>query len=999
MRWKFTLNPDTDNKVISEPIGWADIVFTLRRDKKWHGVFFEYSLPLKFYDDPTDATKDAYTFLKTEYELNGVNGMAILKVEYAGSDTDAFTEEGQWRLEFVSYVEECSEVCLIEMNLAANNHLMTFRNRYDQKVNLDADFSFDGTTALTPYTALPISVSLPPITVLQQADLETVPSGVISYSEADVVLNGIGTSTQNIIGYVNWNLVPVGGLDEIDTRNLAVNEFVQFADITPIYTMQYAGEYTFTFDLQGTSGASVITTANNTTCVGDDKFNEFDIQVWIDAAGVPELLHSANYVGCYSSIADPSIPLAGVVRTYNLAANDEVKIYVRLEATGEYNRALVDKDVDFTITFNGLLNLNVQGKTLSVSSNHNLYLVNEVGSRIIEAITDDNMRFLSNYYGRTDSEPYAAPEGADGIGSLKALTTGLELRDAFLPQLTMSFEEFFDGLTAIDNVGIGIEDDTARAGYEVIRCESVPYFYGTAVLIQLDKIPAVTIKPAADEIFSTLRIGYEKWEAEEYYGLDEWNTERTYRTDLSSVRNELQQISKFIASGYAIEITRRFKIYSSVTKEDWRFDYDTFIICLKRGSSDPYDVEQGNITASANMVDSTTIYNYRISPVRNAMRWLKTVLNAYRDPTLGASKLIFTDGKGNVIAEGLMTGANVIESASTAENADVNSTSVGDPIVALPPYIPEEWAFEYPLSLAQYASLKASPKDVIQGRFKQDANYRDFYIREVAYRSNDGMASFTLLPGRSYPVDECSIYIVQTRGTGITTVGSALLVGADIENLFLFVDGALMKYNDSNAANNEIVSFNTATGYFTLQSPVGSGRQVSIIHIPPGDGRCDVCIHRFEGRGSGVVTKTLTGFGSGSMSNMFVFYNGELMKYNDANPANNEVTGYVSGTEVLTFAGATNVNRELRVFGFANCSCIKTFSGRGDGTTSPTVSGLGTGTLANVFVFYNGNLMKYNDNNPANNEITVYDSAVPEVILSFPTNANRELRAFKLENC
>lgn len=1013
LRWRFTINPDSDNKEISEPKGWADLPFTLKRDRTWHGVFFEHSKELGFYDHPTNAAQDAYTFLRDEYEEKGVEGYVILKVELACSDTDDFEQEAEWRLNFTSYKETRGNECFITLNLEESDCLMTFRNRYDQPVTFNENLTFDG-TQLADYAYLGFNLTLPPKTVLQQSELSS--PGFVGadgdshppFTLEQEVSAGTGTVVHEAIGYFGFGLQP-DDLDEIDDLEPTEDGTAgNAADLPPNFTIEVGGEYTITVNVQGRLNWFLTTNANNTDCSGDkDTFNHVEYQVYLEVGGTTVLVWSASDDGCYQEGDAPlgsnyefaSIPMGTFTDTYSLNAGDEIKLYVRMRGEGEWNHDLIDAHpLNWSLTFDGTGTMSIVAYTLSVPSTCVASLINEAGSRILEKITDDCIRLLSNYYGRTDSQPYPAPSGVDGCGSLRAIMCGLDIRQYTSGRLAISMKKLFDDLCAIDNIGIGLEDDPERSGYQVMRMEDWKYFYTNDIVLTKDKVPLVTIEVRQDMHYSIFKGGYAKYEAEAYLGLDEFLTERNYRTSLTSVKNTLDQVCDMIASGYAIEITRRQKLYSPTTLEDWRFDNDVFIVCLRRGESTPIEVEQGNITGGTGMIAPETLYNFRISPARNAMRWLATVLNSYRDPEAVDSEVIFTDGKGNILAEGLMTGDCIVENAAVIENQTLDYTVTDDPADALPIFLPEVWNCEIDLSMAEYEAVKANPRGTLQFRFGQEVDFRDFFLDTMEWKANDQKAVFSLLPKRTYPIDECLIYIVQTRGTGSTTFGSALLVGAALENLFIFVNGELMKYNDLNTANNEVDSWNSATGYGELTFPIPAGAQVSIFHLPPGDGRCDTCIHRFEGHGDGTTTPALTGLGSASLSNLFVFYNGQLMKYKDLNAANNEITAYNAGTEELTFNGATHPKRELRAFAFANCANIKTFSGNGDGTTTPTVSGLGLGDLSNIFVFYNGQLMKYNDSNTDNNEVTAYNAGTSEVTFNFPTHAARELRAFKLQN-
>jgi len=68
-----------------------------------------------------------------------------------------------------------------------------------------------------------------------------------------------------------------------------------------------------------------------------------------------------------------------------------------------------------------------------------------------------------------------------------------------------------------------------------------------------------------------------KNETESYNGLNDLFGNREYRTTLKSVRNTYDRLCQFIASDYAIEVTRRQ--FGGSTK-DWRYDNETFIFCL-----------------------------------------------------------------------------------------------------------------------------------------------------------------------------------------------------------------------------------------------------------------------------------------------------------------------------------------------------------------------------------------------------------------------------------
>lgn len=223
--------------------------------------------------------------------------------------------------------------------------------------------------------------------------------------------------------------------------------------------------------------------------------------------------------------------------------------------------------------------------SLCSPTNASIYMVNETLSRCVEATTNDCMRVYSDYFGRTDAEPYAS--ASDGCGGLRAITNGLRIRNApntdnSTPQkMTVSMQDMFSALNATDNIGMGLEDDTFRPyeGKKLIRVEPQEYFYNNSILMECDSIRVVKRQVDLSLIYSTIKTGYSKWKTWNVNGLNDVFAPRIYRTELSELKNELDITCNFIASDYAIEWTRR---QYGLTTADSRYDNDIFLLCLSR---------------------------------------------------------------------------------------------------------------------------------------------------------------------------------------------------------------------------------------------------------------------------------------------------------------------------------------------------------------------------------------------------------------------------------
>jgi hypothetical protein len=383
---------------------------------------------------------------------------------------------------------------------------------------------------------------------------------------------------------------------------------------------------------------------------------------------------------------------------------------------------LQDEETYFKVTANGVC----------PPTDATVSMIHETASHITEAITDYCLTVKSDYYGRVDSEPYASAE--DGCGGLRVLTSGLRLRNAETPKHFLSLKDLFDSLNGIDNIGMSVE------GSEV-RIEPVEYFYQNVQILSTPLIPEADAEVQEEMAYSKVIVGYKKWETENVNGLDEFNSNKEFRTTLKSIDNTLDVTSNFIAGGYPIEHTRQ-QTFALTGAADTKYDNDTFIICVERGAYE-YQVEQGNIENGANMYSPATAYNWRIRPMYNLMRWWKSIAQSYVNLFNTASKFFFSAGTGNLLATGNMSAyySCRVDAGTKPENGDLGGADmlVGqDPI-----WKPETVTYKYPLSLKEYNLVKANPYGFINYQCG-NGDFEKGYIVNLLYRVSKGEAEITL---------------------------------------------------------------------------------------------------------------------------------------------------------------------------------------------------------------------------------------------------------------
>lgn len=865
MNWRFTiLDRNNVSTEIEEPVGFDALTCEITRDADWHGIFFTNSgETFEFYGVAKNLLKDEYE----QYASEG--NMTLIMEEECGG---VWTEFDRGRFIFSKF-EDDPDDCYVKCPLEAVGEIMDLRNNVDQKVDLESLKAFDETTDLVPYNKLAFDLQLPSKGIFMQDKAEWQQQQTTTVNLQQVLWEGPVHVNALKSGYIWFQIVP-----QFD--NIIYNEFGTFAtpnapEFHAIRSQWYSeGDQPFETVINGTWATAPDTRkiffdwATPTPILFNDAYtNNFDsvkqfsldISYSFDVTIHPKVISqwTSNIIalynvlvirrknGSYEYLAKERI-MCG--QAGNFDAYDPTTIWKNGEthnvsfsgsyenlslADGEYLFAVVcglatstegmigsDYDVFDLVSNSGSVNL----QTLSHfdTTIAKVFAVNEVISRIAESVTNDKLRAYSEYFGRTDSQPYALSE--DGCGALEVITNGIRVRGqenktpGKIDVFSQSLQDVFKGLCPIHNIGMGIEPDTNRAGYNRLRVEPWTFFYNDTLVLSCVGIDKVVRKANDKEIFSIFQFGYDKWEAEEFNGLDELLTKRNYRTTLTQVKNTLAQISTFIASGYALEVTRR----KAGSSQDWRYDNDVFIVCVKRGATanfliqfiagntmnvavynndytlaeqfftvgatitiaaglnagtftvtaasqitgnlavtvaetvvnelnsvsvtnnDQLAVELGNVTDPVNIVDPDTLYNFRISPVRNAIRWMKKILASYRQFNTG-SKIIFTDGDGNYFAEGEMTDTNCrLENGSLIENQTIDSSDYADAADAHPVLFPERVTYTFPFKAADYVAIKANPRGKIYFESNGDSGYG--WIDTIQWNPKDGTANFSLIP-------------------------------------------------------------------------------------------------------------------------------------------------------------------------------------------------------------------------------------------------------------
>lgn len=742
----FTFNPLGVTTVLTAPPAeWEKIKIKANRDIKSHGILFEVT------DIALGFAGAGALVINTAKNAKGADAETELLVEIQCDDNDTYDVFYTGRLQYDLIKETFADDCYIEIPVEQTGCLQTFKNRMEQKVDLESLLANDRTTVLPSYSGLGIEVQIPAKKLIF-IDLAANISGYVA--------------SNSFPGSAIWQyglLFPEVLRRDLDSFAPDINDFDTGLPILIIDSIER-------IDCGGNSLEIHI---------------ELDIDLQLNTTLSPDPVTTAiQLLLIHKDSADTTLSTQTLFSSMDLADGTlhHIPIVINNDypytiSTGDYFELIfvfgvtnAAPTVDYVIEphfTNGIFKATIISDCSA--SDAKMFLINESFSRISEIITDDCLKVYSEYFGRTDSLPFSVP--TDGCGSLEAITNGLFIRrasrtDSTPVKIFVSFKELFDGINAIHNIGMGI---TTQYGQDVLQIEPMPFWYEFVVIHEINEPMEMVLSFDTKRAYSLIKMGYARWETEYVGGLDEVQTKREYRTDSKTINSDsvdkkggtLEQLSKLIASTYAIELTRR----QGESTEDFTYDNDIFIMCLMRGSvgQDAFLAEIPASYYTENILSSTNLLNIRITPVRNLLRWFKTIAASWSKQYLTVAKeLIFGSGEGNYIA-----GIEVVADDDCFNELQPSTAMVQDPdgilyenetitknifkyaANAKPIWEPELIKVKAPISWTEWKLIKANPYQLIKVTKRGNSYYG--WVDELSYEPNEGMANFTLL--RAYDAE------------------------------------------------------------------------------------------------------------------------------------------------------------------------------------------------------------------------------------------------------
>lgn len=606
--------------VIEEPIGWDAVPFTHKRDRDRHGFNYEITGGEFNLNFDTASGKEE---IAAEYQTFGNDGNVLFRriLEYDGGDIIEY--EGRLNLNVLKRKDFRYE-CVVERK---SLHEL-IKSRWDSMVNLDSPKTLDGEPTTADFPGL---IILPGQMISEKYESEKTLVRQEAYTE---------TRTGDEFAYLtfDFNDPSVNTIKDFFGNQLGVSgdpHAVTSGDLA-IFEFKADGEY----HVKVTVDFECYVRINPRFLGFNKEIDDAWIRTQINVLHTDGTLtdYDIHYVPPWNpdkqGVQYPRVT-ATVEHDIPILAGDKLMIAAHVQY-GHNAKKLKNAIVTVKQFRAGLW---ISGYSAAAPSFSGAQLVKEQMIKILERITGKTGILKTDFYSPADED-----HATDGCGSLRLLTNGGRLRNAPPEQIpmTMSLKDILASLNAIDCVGMGYEWD-AENKKELVCVEPVDYFYRDVEVFEITEVSDYVEETAKDLIYNKISVGYEKFKEEDENSFDEIHAAHQYQTPIKSEANEYSIVSKYVASGYLIEVARRL-FFEENKKEAGPYDDNIFFIHVDWPDRDTqlyFPVTDAPFSQVENVVEPTKTLNMTITPKRMLMahsKWLMSSL-IYKD----ASQLLINN--------------------------------------------------------------------------------------------------------------------------------------------------------------------------------------------------------------------------------------------------------------------------------------------------------------------------------------------------------------------
>jgi hypothetical protein len=564
---------DEELTLIREPIGWDGAEWTLSRDPDWHGFNAEYSgqeANLKFRE------KAAVDFIERAYTETGPDANVLLT----------------WGLEYgLALFRQTLAMQSLKLNLSKRILIGDELTVPCERLSLHPDIRarWDTTLSMNARTALVTDITGAEIPITPPSPAQLVLHAK-RIKQTLLVPRFTEKADTDWIGYSNTGGSILQGGNPLDGL-VGTNVYRDF-----YISLPFSREKANPDEVKEFAGSALSIQLDTPTPILTTKAQgQYNISVQVDFQ-VDARLQKASISIDPPHISHFYLALLFIVGTakYEIATtltgspNDRFLNPRRLSGTLDL---VLDLPVGMPIYCYGKLHLdpnrsNWRGtdvrasafsSSLTIVANTTAPASTTPGYTILDilkhmgACLSGRMNIVqSSYYSlANDDQPI------DGGGSHRLITSGYYLRGFLDKPLQLTMQKFMESLQAIDAIGMSYKptDDG-----DILVIEPIANWYRDTEILILNSYTIIEEATDTDLLHPSANFGYSKFPDEGPQVLDEFNTKQEYIFP-QTAGSPYSQVSDLIASGYAIEQTRRVQ-FSDTPNDSTAYDDDAFIICV-----------------------------------------------------------------------------------------------------------------------------------------------------------------------------------------------------------------------------------------------------------------------------------------------------------------------------------------------------------------------------------------------------------------------------------
>jgi hypothetical protein len=682
------------------------------------------------------------------YNNQGSNALIEVVIEQynASSLQYEFIYEGRMNLDVLQEsINENGRVA-VKVNVEETSFVQKFLNNQKTELDLFDTTTIDG-TSFSPYPDEEQLCEAHSVDIDRSYNAENLNQNQTEYVPFDNNISSNGTSATLYL-YIEFDNVIVDDLPETFNYGTIVNETKPENDRKFIVKARDAGNYTFNY---------ILNVSFRIRADADDPAGDNEYSYLVRTRYLAKRANGTSYQGAattlvprtgkFNSARLQTVSTNQLINIPNVERGDEIFLsFVEIQVFSEENEpnTINSKAILDFVQINQAV-LDIDARTTFEPTDVNGMMLYEALNRAAHKITGVPDAIRSTHFGRTDSQPRSYPSNGP-FAALNFLSNGYYLR-GFTPDdrgLFIAFRDLFREINVIFRAGLGILNE---GGKEVIRIEEWQYFYDISSLIY-DAGSTVRnyVRSVASEfLYQNINVGYKTWESREseVAGIDEFNSNRQYRTPIDSVDNEFELQSDLITAGYVIELKRREGLTPGVDpnkQPNKRYDENNVLInVISNNQSVKWKSrKQEGASGVFNFNDPPNVFNYKLSPATILFTWLPWIFGSMWKIS---NKIVrFAEGTGNFLFR--VTGLNFVP---VDQQIDESQDWPENRLEEQPRWIPEYFEFETEFDFDTLQLINTNPYGYISFIDPIENIRRYGFIQEVSWSAESRVAKFKLL--------------------------------------------------------------------------------------------------------------------------------------------------------------------------------------------------------------------------------------------------------------